>query len=434
MKRIVSWPIIPLFGFALACGGSGSSSPPVVSNISINPATANVLVHQTVQFTISDSTGMSSPPVTWSVQEDKGGTVSSGLYQAPSAVGTYHVTAAAIADPTKTATATVTVTAATAFLETLPGGTSTPWSLTPVIGTLREDGTWETAGVIDPNTGSPMDTSFYDTSLSADGTKVVSSVPQLDSQGHVAWNIVMFNADGSGLTSLTHNVPDPNLAATGDLYPQLSPNGQFIVYSHDGGGGFLQIWIMNSDGTSPHIVSSTTCSFCVEAFDRHASFSQDGSKIVYDYWERIDLNLASDGIATANADGTGGETYLTINDEFFVQPFLDTRPTFINDGSEIAFTRDNYVGSVTVQIMDADGSAVRPLYDPGIQGAIALQPRAFADRILFSTNVDLPGSNSFDIYSIMPDGSGLTRLTDHLIYDGFDESELNYPAGGQLPD
>ena len=84
--------------------------------------------------------------------------------------------------------------------------------------------------------------------------------------------------------------------------------------------------------------------------------------------------------------------------------------------------------------MNEDGSNPVPLYDPAIPGAIALQPRAFADRILFSTNVDLPGSNSFDIYSIMPDGSGLTRLTNNLIYDGFDESRMNYPAGGDLPD
>ena len=45
-----------------------------------------------------------------------------------------------------------------------------------------------------------------------------------------------------------------------------------------------------------------------------------------------------------------------------------------------------------------------------------------------------PAAIHSHIYSIMPDGSGLTRLTNNLIYDGFDESRMNYPAGGDLPD
>ena len=112
-----------------------------------------------------------------------------------------------------------------------------------------------------------MDTSLYDISLSADGTKAVASMPQVDSQGHVAWNIVTFNADGSGLTSLTHNIPDPNLPATGDLYPRLSPNGDLIVYSHVNGFEFLEIRIMNSDGTSPHGVPGTICDW-IDAVSR----------------------------------------------------------------------------------------------------------------------------------------------------------------------
>jgi hypothetical protein len=433
MKRLALLSIVLSLAFALACGGSGgSSSVPVVPGITISPGTANLFVHQTTQFKAS-AVGMSSTSVTWSVRENKGGTVTSGLYQAPWTVGIYHVTATAVADPTKTATASVTVTAVTAFLETLPGGTSTPWSLTPILGTLRKDGTWETASVIDPNTNAPMDTSLYDVFLSADGTKAVGSTPQLDSQGHVAWNIVTFNADGSGMTSLTHNVPTSNSFVSGDLYPQLSPNGQLIAFSHNA-GEYLQIWVMNADGSNAHRIASTACSIiCVETLDGHPSFSPDGSKIVYDYWERLDLDLGLEGIATANADGTGTETPLTVNQIFFPGPFSDTRPGFTNDGSKIAFTRDNLQGSVSLFIMNPDGSNPGPLYDPGIPGTIAFQPRAVADRILFSSNVQFPGTNSFDIYSVMPDGSEVTRLTDNSIYDGFDESEMNYPPGGNYP-
>lgn len=436
MNRSACLPVALSCALSLACAGNGrSSSAPVLTDLSISPTTANLLVHQTLPFGAS-AAGTGSPAVTWSVQEDAGGTITSGVYQAPWMVGTYHVTATSVADPTKTATATITVTAATAFLETLPGGTSTPWSLTPVLETLREDGTWETSTVIDPNSGAPMDTSLYDISLSADGTKAVASMPQVDSQGHVAWNIVTFNADGSGLTSLTHNIPDPNLPATGDLYPRLSPNGDLIVYSHVNGFEFLEIWIVNSDGTSPHGVPGTICDLdrCSESYDRHASFSPDGSKLLYDAWERISLGIAIEGIATASANGATAERFLTVNYAFETFASSDTRPTFTNDGSKIAFTHADPRASVSLLIMNEDGSNPVPLYDPAIPGAIALQSRAFADRILFSTNVDLPGTNSFEMYSIMTDGSGLTRLTDNSVYDGFDESRMNYPAGEDLPD
>ena len=435
MKLLLALPVALSFTLAVGCGGNGGSGPPAATGISISPTSADVLVHQTVPFSVS-VTGMGNAAVTWSVQEDQGGAVTSDVYQAPWTVGTYHVTATAVADPTKTATATITVSAETLFLETLPGGTSTPWSLTPVLGTLREDGTWETASVIDPNTGNPMDTSLYDLFLSADGTKAVGSVPQVDSQGHVAWNIVTFNTDGSGFTSLTHNVLDPNVAATGDLYPRFSPNGELIAYSHVNGAEFLEIWIMDADGTNPHFVAASICSFdrCSQSYNRHPSFSPDGTKLVYDAWESISSHIALEGIAVVGVNGTDLETYLTINDVYDNFPLSDTRPSFTNDGSKIAFTRDDSRGSISLQIMDAWGSAPVPLYDPGVADAIAFLPRAFADRILFTTNVDLPGSNAFDIYSILPDRSGLTRLTDNAVYDAFDESRRNYPAGGDLPD
>lgn len=66
-------------------------------------------------------------------------------------------------------------------------------------------------------------------------------------------------------------------------------------------------------------------------------------------------------------------------------------------------------------------------YGTGVADSIAFQPRAFADRILFSSNVDNPGTNNFEIYSIMPDGSNLTRLTNNAIYDGFSVVWVNYP-------
>lgn len=89
------------------------TSAPLVVTVSMSPQTKSVSSDGTVQFTATIG-GTSDTRVTWSVTEGStGGTISaSGLYQAPSSTGTFHVVAASVADGTKTATATVTVTAA----------------------------------------------------------------------------------------------------------------------------------------------------------------------------------------------------------------------------------------------------------------------------------------------------------------------------------
>jgi hypothetical protein len=360
------------------------------------------------------------------------------MYHAPWLEGTYHLTATAVADATKTATATITVTATikvtafTAFLEALPGGTSTPVSVTPVLGMLLADGTWQAAPIIDPTTNAPMDTSFSDITLSSDGRKVFASQPLSGPGGQVTWNIVKFNSDGTGMTSLTNNVPGP----TGDLDPQLSLDGRLIVYSHLTSLGNWEIWKMNADGSNPQILSSNLCpaGFSLCAYT-HPSFSPDGSKIVYQYAEVLSICCAYHGIASTNADGTGTENYLTGCRVLGPPPCeVDDMPTFTNDGNKISFTRTINAGFQTsLYIMNADGSNVVPLYETVVADTTAFQPRPFADRILSSSNVDNPGTNNFEIYSIMPDGSNLTRLTNNSVYDGFDTSWINYPTVSTAP-
>jgi hypothetical protein len=82
--------------------------PPVV--VTIEPASATVLVRAGLAFTAA-VTGTTSGAVTYSVVEGPaGGTVSeTGAYQAPSAPGTYRVRATSVAEITRHADAVVTV-------------------------------------------------------------------------------------------------------------------------------------------------------------------------------------------------------------------------------------------------------------------------------------------------------------------------------------
>jgi hypothetical protein len=438
MTRLSLAPLVFPLVIAIACGGSrdaGNAPPP---SINISPTTAKLLVNQTAQFE-ANVEGMSSTAVTWSVRENNGGTVTSGLYHAPWKVGTYHLAATAVDDITMTATATVTVTAFTAFLETLPGGTSAPVSVTPVLGMLQADGTWQAAPIIDPTTHAAMDTSFSEIFLSGDGTELVASQP-LSVQGLTGtWNIVRFNSDGTGKTSLTNNVPG-NLAE--DYDPQFSQDGKSVVYSHRyspdrGQTEIYEIWLMSADGSNPHKIESTaSCvlSPCYAMVHIHPSFSADSSKIVFDYWELLDTNIRGSGIAIANTDGTRGPTELTFN---YCTPgcqFADARPAFTSDGSKVVFERTVNTAPIAVTslyVMDPDGSNLAQLYNPGT-GATVADPRAMADTILFSSNVDNAdsGTNGFEIYSVMLDGSNVTRVTNNSLYDGFTLSDNSpvYPT------
>lgn len=94
---------------------SANASVKVTSNAVVTIQTPNPSVAASSTFTFTASvtgTGTGSTAVTWSVTESGGGTigVNSGVYTAPNAPGTYHVTATSVFDPEKSATTTVVVT------------------------------------------------------------------------------------------------------------------------------------------------------------------------------------------------------------------------------------------------------------------------------------------------------------------------------------
>lgn len=84
------------------------TAPAPVVAISISPPSATIDACKGVVFTatVSNSTNTS---VTWTVTEAGGGTVTNGIYTAPSTAGTYHVVARSVADTTKTVQGTIIV-------------------------------------------------------------------------------------------------------------------------------------------------------------------------------------------------------------------------------------------------------------------------------------------------------------------------------------
>jgi hypothetical protein len=183
--------------------GTASAQVTVTSIVvSVSPSTATVLTGATSQFTATVQ-GSSNTAVTWSVDTVGGGnstvgTMSaSGLYTAPSQVGTHAITATSVADTTKSATATVTVnvvtvsvsptsatvlvSASTPFTATVQGTTNTAvtWSVDSVAGGSSSVGTINTSGLYTapslPGPHTVTATSVADTTKSASATVTVDA-------------------------------------------------------------------------------------------------------------------------------------------------------------------------------------------------------------------------------------------------------------------
>ncbi|HLL04218.1 MAG TPA: hypothetical protein VK539_26770 [Myxococcaceae bacterium] len=92
-----------------ACGGGDPSEPSI--SVTISPRSVSLEAGASAPFAAAVA-GTDNKAITWSVREGSaGGRVSEqGIYTAPNTVGTYHVVATSVADPSQSATATVTVT------------------------------------------------------------------------------------------------------------------------------------------------------------------------------------------------------------------------------------------------------------------------------------------------------------------------------------
>jgi hypothetical protein len=403
------------------CGG-GSSEPtptPTPFSISISPANATSLVNQVTQFTATVK-GTTNTGVTWSIQEKSGGVILDGAYQAPWATGTYHVVATSKADPTKSATATVAVSAQFAFVQKIPGGESVPYSVTPILGSFGADGAFATTNLIDSGTGKPLDTNIYSAFLSADGKKAVAEMPTPVGDAYT-WNIHLANSDGTGVTQLTNNTTTDVFST----WPQFSPSGTKIIYLQTDrtAGTWGQIWVMNADGSDPHAVFGTR-----DTAAWNPAFSPDESKIIAEVAQWVGEEWY-DGIAVMNADGTG-VVQLTGEYNPACVDGWDEMPTFTNDGQLISFSKLCWPqdGGVTenLYIMKANGTGLTMLQGSEIGNVILCQPRAVADKLVFSANTDFPGTELFEIYSIMPDGSKLTRLTNNTVFDGLSVAWMSW--------
>ncbi len=190
------------------------------------------------------------------------------------------------------------------------------------------------------------------------------------------YDIYIANADGTGLTRLTHH---PGYDAEG----ALSPDGKKIVFTSLRAGD-LDIYTMDIKGRNLRRLTFE------KGFDGGAFFSWDGTKIVYRAYHPDTPQEMAD--------------YERLLSKSLLRP-----------------TR------AEIFVMDANGANTRRLTHNGAANwAPAFHPNG--RQIIFSSNLHDPGTRSFDLYLNNIDGTGLERIS----FGGFNSFPFFSPDGKKL--
>ena len=278
-----------------------------------------------------------------------------------------------------------------------------------------------------PGTAVPHETQA---AASAGASPVSSaSAPQLGGQvvfadgkaGSSHWQIYIENADGSSVRQLVRSDAD-------DFTPSLSPDGTQVVFHRvDVSGTQDQILVVNIDGTHLHEVKPGGCpSVCSDAVEGARAWSRDDHILFVRAIFKGVLGVVNVGIWVMNADGTEAHQLTNTGLEcpnVCAGGSQDDEAAWSPDGKRVVFLHDLYTKPEQFSIftMAPDGSNVRQLTPVGMDvGDPDWSPDGA--RIVFQSPSEPVVSGEQNIYTIRPDGTGITQLTEHL---------SSGPSGGQ---
>ena len=279
-------------------------------------------------------------------------------------------------------------------------------------------------------------------------TTIPASATFAGRNGRIAFiagpDVYTMKPDGSDVKQLTNLGPDHPA-----FWESWSPDGKQIVFSVYPAPDFIaQLWLMNADGSNPHLLLAEN-----EFFNERASFTPDGSSVVFSHC-RLDVEACAiyqigvaGGIPTAITDfdlgiqdwnphysasgdlafnglarrgiisaiylkGPGGEGLRQLTPA----PLALRQPDWAPDGHRIAAaSHSGTPQNEEIWMVDTEGDGLRQLTNNGndyFNGPHDFQPSwsPQGDAIVFVRQA--PDFSSHAIYIIKFDGSACRKLLD----------------------
>lgn len=227
----------------------------------------------------------------------------------------------------------------------------------------------------------PANSSFFDPSWSPDGRQLAfSTQPIAGSSGSEYVQIHIMNADGTGQRQVTNH---PNHSC----YPAWSPDGKQIAFGAPCDDLQSSIYVINTDGSGERRLTTHT------GTSINPTWSPDGRQIAFTSAEIDNVQ-----IYVIDIDGGNMRQLTTL-------PSLNADPAWSPDGKQIAFMsiRD---GEYAIYVMDANGGNVRRI-SQNID--LVQQPSWSPDgnQIVFGAE-----QNDYqNLYVVDADGGNMRQLT-----------------------
>jgi Tol biopolymer transport system component len=226
-----------------------------------------------------------------------------------------------------------------------------------------------------------------------------------------AWSLYSARSDGSDVQQLTI----PENGVFDDVAAEWSPDGSEVTFERDYLSGISQqLFRVNADGSS--LTQLFDCAGrCLGVSD--PVYSPDGRWIAFDEANGDD-NAVSVGIWVMNREG-GGQRQITQRRAPYTSE--DHVPSWSPDGRRIAFTRSYYQAvpapKQAVFVCNLDGSNLHRI-TPWQLNASAPDWSPDGKAILFTSHYDIEPSGQEQLYTIRPDGSGMTKVAPRGLAQG----------------